>query len=142
AAAEPIVTAIRAEPAEFSLSGHRSRQQLLVSGMLVAGEQADVTREAKFTSLTPTVAVVTSDGVVVPRGHGTAEILVRYGDYEAQVSATVTGYSQADPVDFNTDVIAALSKAACNQGACHGSPQGKNSFRLSLRGFDPALDFM
>ncbi len=44
------------------------------------------------------------------------------------------------PVDFRTDVIAALSRAGCNQGACHGSPNGKNGFRLSLRGFDPDVD--
>jgi Protein of unknown function (DUF1553)/Protein of unknown function (DUF1549) len=46
------------------------------------------------------------------------------------------------PIDFRTDVIAALSRAGCNQGACHGSPQGKNGFRLSLRGYDPDLDFV
>ncbi len=45
------------------------------------------------------------------------------------------------PVDFRTDVIAALSHAGCNSGACHGSPMGKNGFRLSLRGFDPDVDF-
>ena len=45
------------------------------------------------------------------------------------------------PVDFRTDVIAALSHAGCNAGSCHGSPQGKNGFRLSLRGFDPDLDY-
>ncbi|HZZ78596.1 MAG TPA: DUF1549 and DUF1553 domain-containing protein [Gemmataceae bacterium] len=45
------------------------------------------------------------------------------------------------PVEFRSDVIAALSRAGCNQGACHGSPQGKNGFRLSLRGFDPDVDF-
>src|SRR5947208_16493819 len=44
------------------------------------------------------------------------------------------------PIDFRTDVIAALSRAGCNQGACHGSPQGKNGFRMSLRGYDPDLD--
>jgi hypothetical protein len=44
------------------------------------------------------------------------------------------------PVDFRTDVIAALSHVGCNSGACHGSPQGKNGFRLSLRGYDPSLD--
>jgi hypothetical protein len=48
---------------------------------------------------------------------------------------------EARPVDFRTDVIAALSRAGCNQGACHGSPNGKNGFRLSLRGFDPNVDF-
>ena len=30
--------------------------------------------------------------------------------------------------------------AGCSAGACHGSPTGKGGFRLSLRGFDPALD--
>jgi hypothetical protein len=44
-------------------------------------------------------------------------------------------------VQFRTDVIAALSRAGCNQGACHGSPQGKNGFRLSLRGYDADLDY-
>jgi hypothetical protein len=47
----------------------------------------------------------------------------------------------AEPVQFRTDVIAAFSRAGCNQGACHGSPQGKNGFRLSLRGYDPDLDY-
>src|SRR5476651_2027433 len=47
---------------------------------------------------------------------------------------------ETTPVDFRTDVIAALSRAGCNQGACHGSPMGKNGFRLSLRGFDPDVD--
>src|SRR5436853_2387079 len=50
--------------------------------------------------------------------------------------------SAAEPaVSFRTDVIAALSHAGCNAGACHGSPQGKNGFRLSLRGYDPDLDY-
>jgi hypothetical protein len=48
----------------------------------------------------------------------------------------------ADPAtSFRRDVIAALSRAGCNSGACHGSPQGKNGFRLSLRGQDPTLDY-
>ncbi|MCE9531389.1 MAG: DUF1549 and DUF1553 domain-containing protein [Planctomycetes bacterium] len=46
-----------------------------------------------------------------------------------------------EPVLFRTDVIAALSRAGCNSGSCHGSPQGKNGFRLSLRGSDADLDY-
>ncbi|GIT31885.1 MAG: hypothetical protein Ct9H300mP1_39310 [Planctomycetaceae bacterium] len=45
-------------------------------------------------------------------------------------------------MDFHSEVIAALSRGGCNQGACHGSPQGKNGFRLSLRGYKPDLDRM
>jgi hypothetical protein len=47
----------------------------------------------------------------------------------------------AEPVSFRNDVMAVLSKAGCNQGACHGNQNGKNGFRLSLRGDDPAFDF-
>src|SRR2546425_3643594 len=45
-----------------------------------------------------------------------------------------------ESVEFRRDVVAALSRAGCNSGACHGSPQGKNGFRLSLRGADPDQD--
>ena len=53
----------------------------------------------------------------------------------------VEDFARPAPVDFRTDVIAALSRAGCNQGACHGSPHGKNGFHLSLRGYDPEADF-
>jgi len=45
-----------------------------------------------------------------------------------------------DTVPFHEGVLAALSRQGCSAGACHGSPTGKGGFRLSLRGFDPALD--
>src|SRR5262249_46001319 len=48
----------------------------------------------------------------------------------------------ADPIRFRNDVMAVLSKAGCNQGACHGNQNGKNGFKLSLRGDDPAFDFV
>jgi len=42
---------------------------------------------------------------------------------------------------FNRDVMAVLSKAGCNLGACHGNLNGKGGFRLSLRGENPAADY-
>ncbi len=58
----------------------------------------------------------------------------------AVLAASEVRADEPRPVDFRTDVIAALSHVGCNQGSCHGSPQGKNGFRLSLRGHDPDLD--
>src|SRR5438876_12119815 len=58
----------------------------------------------------------------------------------AALAASPAHAAELPSIDFRTDVIAALSRAGCNQGACHGAPQGKNGFRLSLRGFDPNLD--
>ena len=45
-------------------------------------------------------------------------------------------------VEFRTEVMAVLSKAGCNAGACHGNAVGKGGFKLSLRGQDPDLDWL
>ena len=45
------------------------------------------------------------------------------------------------PPQFSLDVMAVLSKAGCNLGACHGNTNGKGGFKLSLRGEDPAADY-
>lgn len=42
---------------------------------------------------------------------------------------------------FRRDVMAVLSRAGCNLGACHGNLNGKGGLKLSLRGEDPATDF-
>jgi hypothetical protein len=46
----------------------------------------------------------------------------------------------AEPVSFRNEVMAVLSRAGCNSGACHGNQNGKNGFKLSLRGQDPEFD--
>ncbi len=33
-----------------------------------------------------------------------------------------------------------ISKLGCNAGTCHGAQDGKNGFKLSLRGYDPLFD--
>lgn len=47
----------------------------------------------------------------------------------------------APGVSFRNDVMAVLSKAGCNAGACHGNANGKAGFKLSLRGEDAEFDF-
>jgi hypothetical protein len=49
--------------------------------------------------------------------------------------------AQAQSISFRNDVMAVLSKAGCNQGVCHGNQNGKNGFKLSLRGEDPDWDY-
>ncbi len=50
--------------------------------------------------------------------------------------------SRGDDVMFRREVMAVLSKAGCNAGACHGNATGKGGFKLSLRGQDPDLDWL
>src|SRR5205823_5235455 len=57
----------------------------------------------------------------------------------AAIGTTSLGEHSAR-VSFRHDVVPILTKIGCNSGACHGTPSGKNGFRLSLRGYDPDLD--
>src|SRR5579859_5018810 len=59
----------------------------------------------------------------------------------ASIFTPVLTAPAAEPVRFNVEVMAVLSKAGCNQGACHGNLNGKGGFKLSLRGEDPAWDY-
>jgi hypothetical protein len=59
------------------------------------------------------------------------------------VVLTTAFLTRADePVSFRNDVMAVLSKAGCNAGACHGNANGKAGFKLSLRGESAELDFL
>ena len=42
--------------------------------------------------------------------------------------------------DFQHHVVPLLGRLGCNGRACHGSFQGKGGFRLSLFGYDFAMD--
>src|SRR4051794_11348234 len=57
-------------------------------------------------------------------------------------AACVCAPAAAEPPDFRRDVAPILSRAGCNQGACHGNQNGKGGFKLSLRGENPDFDFV
>ena len=54
--------------------------------------------------------------------------------------ADLRAYSTNRKLDFVQDVVPVLTKQGCAGGSCHGSPQGKGSFSLSLFGYDPTMD--
>lgn len=142
-AAEPSLTRLSLAPAEIKLDGARSRQQVIVSGHVSDAstlQGTDLTRAVVFKSSNPAIVTVSETGIVQPVSDGEAEIIAQQGNLSAQAKVVVTNATTAVPIDFQTEVIAAISQPGCNSGPCHGSPQGKNGFRLSLRGFDPRLD--
>jgi hypothetical protein len=58
----------------------------------------------------------------------------------AIAESAVAERPQAPAISFRHEVLPVLTKAGCNSGTCHGTPSGKNGFRLSLRGYDPDSD--
>jgi hypothetical protein len=60
------------------------------------------------------------------------------------IAAIVAGPARVEAAEapFEREVMAVLSRAGCNAGACHGNLNGKGGFKLSLRGEDGAFDLM
>lgn len=136
---EPIRITI--EPAEVSLQGPRGYQQILVTGEYANGNVRDLTRLAGYVSTDESVAGVTDQGVIHGAGNGSTRIAVRAGSQEASIPVTVAEFDKPRPINFTQEVVAAFTRAGCNSGACHGTPSGKNGFRLSLQGYLPDQDF-
>ena len=142
AAAEPIPANVTIAPAALTLTGATDQYQLLVSSSDGLAGVADRTADCTFTSANPSVARVTATGMVIAEGDGETEVRATVAGQTLRVRVTIRETAATPPVRFGTDVIAALSRAGCNQGACHGSLQGKNGFKLSLRGENPDADFL
>ncbi len=138
AADEP--SKLTTESSQFELAGLRSQKQIVVTGQF--GEEVrDVTHLAKLTSSDEKV-VKLEGSIARPVGDGVAKIACQLGAQTVVVEVVVKGTTAPHPVSFQNETLAALSKAGCNMGACHGSPSGKGGFRLSLRAFDPPLDIL
>ena len=129
------------EPPSTTLAGHGDAAQLVVTGRSADGSLHDLSRAVEWSNGPGDVAVVGPGGYVRPICDGDRAVVARLGSMEARATVRVRGFRTPPAVGFEREVLPALSKAGCNQGACHGTPTGRNGFRLSLRGYDPALDF-
>ncbi|MCA9128117.1 MAG: DUF1549 domain-containing protein [Planctomycetales bacterium] len=142
AALPPIVDApksLTVFPAEIALVDSMSRQQLVVTGSDEKDATRDWTRHARLFCTDPQIAAI-RDGIVYPVADGETEVVVEVGSYRRQIPVRVANATVVRKIEFESEVLVALSKQGCNSGACHGSPSGKGGFRLSLRAFDSQLD--
>jgi hypothetical protein len=134
--------ALRVQPEAVTLAGPRAVQQVVVTGQYADGSVRDLTPFCDLTVETADVAAVDAGGFLRPTKSGTTALVVRAGPQTARVPVTVVDFEKPKPVSFRHDLIASLNVGGCNAGACHGTPSGKNGFRLSLRGYDPAADYL
>lgn len=126
---------LKIDPPQVELLGRLDQVQLRVDN--AAGR--DVTRQVVISVEPGGIADVDRRGRVLPLSDGQATLTVTLGDLSRSIPVTVRD-TGADAVSFAEDVIPVLSKAGCNQGACHASQYGKGEFKLSLFGFAPEED--
>jgi len=133
------LVAIDVQPERITFARPYDYAQLLVTGRLAGGETVDLTRMATRQGGESLVRI-SPRGLVEPLHDGEGEIAFTLADQTVRVPVVVTGAEGPSTVDFIHDVAPVLSQLGCNQGTCHGAKNGKNGFKLSLRGYDPILD--
>ena len=139
AAPEPLGPGLHVHPSPIDLDGGRDRQRIAITTVDAAGFPCDRTREASIRVADPTIAVV-RDGTIFPVGDGTTEAVVEADGLQQSIPIAVRNVAVVRPVQFENELMAALSRQTCSSGACHGSPSGKGGFRLSLRASEKPLD--
>ena len=127
-------------PNNIELNGPEARQQLIAEA--ASGRyNEDCTHKAKWTSANPQIATVDEHGLVRPAGDGETTITAAANGAAASVRVVVKNSHAPFTWSFKNHVIPVLTKMGCNQGACHGALAGKNGFKLTLRGYDPDVDY-
>ena len=133
------IAKLEVSPATIDLQHPYDYRQLLLTAVTTNDERIDVTRTAQriapppFVHLSPT-------GLVRPVANGRGELKFQVANQQISIPVVVAGLESPHAIDFVTEVQPVLSKLGCNAGTCHGAKDGKNGFKLSLRGYDPQFD--
>jgi len=132
-------------PEAIRLVGPFSVERLLVLAEDDGGRRIDITREASIECMNPAIAGIGSaDGearpAVLPASDGATHLRVAWRGRAIELPVTVAGLAEPAPPSFENDVVARLTRAGCNGGACHGAQHGKGGFKLSLLGYEAEDD--
>ncbi len=135
---DPVV-ALDVVPKTIDLSAPNAYNQLVVTAQLKSGAKTDATRNVKWEQATPLLEI-SRRGIAKPVKEGEAVLIAALGDIKTEVPVKISGLNQEFHPDFVRDVNPVISKLGCNAGTCHGAKDGKEGFKLSLRGYDPIFD--
>jgi hypothetical protein len=134
------VAKLEVQPNSVQLKHPYDYQQLLVTAVLEGGERIDATRIAQA-GAPANIAKLFPNGLIRPAADGDGAVSFTLAGQSVSVPVRVSNQKDKYEVSFVRDVMPAMSKLGCNAGTCHGSAEGKNGFKLSLRGYDPLYDY-
>ncbi|MEC9036616.1 MAG: hypothetical protein VX588_07330, partial [Verrucomicrobiota bacterium] len=133
------IDSITLNPTVIQLDSPFANAQVIATAKLLSGDSIDVTRLAKIT-VQGDSAKINETGFVEPLKDGNSTINFEHKGKKVSLSVKVQGQENEFKPDYVRDIMPVISRMGCNQGTCHGSKDGKNGFKLSLRGYDPIYD--
>ncbi|MEZ6090079.1 MAG: DUF1549 domain-containing protein [Pirellulaceae bacterium] len=125
---------IQIYPEQIQLAGLHETSQILVLGKL------DLTRDALFSVVDPSIATIDQRGLVRPLASGKTKINISIGDRMPELPIEVQSPTSRG-LEFSRDIRPILNKSGCASAACHAAQHGQGGFKLSVFGFDVAADY-
>ncbi len=139
-APRPDMVRLEVFPPALTLENARDRQSVVVRGVDATGVTHDLTAVATYELKDPERAGL--DGpALIPLSDGETTLTVTSGALSAKIPVVVKNAATRLPLAFRNDVLPAMTRSGCNNGACHGSARGQDGFHLSLFGYDPDGDY-
>ena len=144
-AADPV--GIEVFPPAVRLDSARDFQHLLVQARFADGRTVDVTAAATAAVSDTRLARIESPQgeagrlTLRPLADGEGTIRIAHAGHTCEIPLHVVSASSDPPLSFRLDVMPVFARGGCNMGSCHGAARGKDGFRLSLFGYDPAGDY-
>jgi len=137
----PQIEKLEILPPAVSLETKRDYHRLVVLATFKDATTRDVTAFANLHVADPKVAALEEFSAHAVADAGATEVVAEIGGLTAKVPVKVTDGLKDRAVSFRLDVMPVFMRGGCNQGGCHGAARGKDGFRLSLFGMDPASDY-
>jgi len=126
-------------PSEITINAPQASRQLLVTAHYENGDRADVTRKVSW-SQSSSLLGLSPRGLAHPVAEGSGTLTATWGSLSTDAKVHVTGLAKTAAPDWIRDVTPVIAALGCSAGTCHGAKDGKNGFKLSLRGYDPIFD--
>jgi len=138
----PTLAKLEVFPPAVTLETSRDFHRVVVFATFQDATTRDVTAFADVQVADPKVARLDGPTLRPVAAAGATELVATLGGRSVRMPVTVKDGTTDRPVSFRLDVMPVFLRGGCNQGGCHGAARGKDGFRLSLFGMDPAGDYV
>jgi hypothetical protein len=128
-------------PPRYRLETKRDFHQVVVMATFKDATTQDVTQFSGLKIADPKIASLERDVIKPVADSGQTELVATVGGKTVKAVVEVAQGHQDREVSWRLDVMPVFMRGTCNSGGCHGAARGKDGFRLSLFGMDPAGDF-
>jgi hypothetical protein len=136
----PVIPEFAVYPPEILLGSARDSQSFIAVMTRDDGVTLDISDRVDWSIAGTPVAKIQGQALV-PAVDGAAELVASYNGAVRKIPVKVSNAATKFPISFEKDVMPVLTRTGCNTGSCHGAARGKDGFRISLFGFDPAGDY-